>query len=657
MTLNKKVSVIDALLNLYLEKDLSTNDVISNVLFQLYLNKIADNLKINIEDYNSIFNYYNDSSFIKLIEEKFNYNLYKLNEEDFSDLKEILIKNKNITYDNVLEYIKNYFSNDKDLSSHYKNISEKFGNKILNDYIINLANPKSEKIANICSGLGDLLINIKSINDVFGFEQNEEMRLWSLLNIFISTNKMMDTNILLTDVIHDNGLIENYDLIISEFPINIRNIIHANCCTKIKNLKIRGTKSEPLILQLVMTSLNKNGRAILKVPDNLLYNESKQHIVTRKYLFENFNIKKVISINKDLENIKNNKTSLLYIEKKGKTEEVVFSKIYVKDNKITEKKNITINENLIIGNNYILYNDKYKESDDDIKQDIDTYKLKDLVNILDLEENISSLNNNYILLPLHISENKKIEINFDNFKLKKDTMTIVVKDSNKCLQKYINYYILQSINNNIFLITTGKLNKLSLEKLYELDIKVPSLKIQQTIINYFDLNYRIIDINNQQIQHYTHLKKEFIKLSENKFEKIKLKTICTINSKLSKNNTIMIQKNSNSAGKISLSTINDLESTNIYYLNNVENNFNEKCLYHILKNNEEELFKLANLTSTINLNRTNLENFEIPNFFKEIQEDFVVECNKYDSICLGLIENNKIIISKNIINTINKIVK
>ena len=38
--------------------------------------------------------------------------------------------------------------------------------------------------------------------------------------------------------------------------------------SKIKKLKLRGTKSEPLLLQLIMCSLNKNGRAVLVVPDS-----------------------------------------------------------------------------------------------------------------------------------------------------------------------------------------------------------------------------------------------------------------------------------------------------------------------------------------------------------------------------------------------------
>jgi restriction endonuclease S subunit len=153
------------------------------------------------------------------------------------------------------------------------------------------------------------------------------------------------------------------------------------------------------------------------------------------------------------------------------------------------------------------------------------------------------------------------------------------------------------------------------------------------------------------------MKEKFINLFNDKFDKIKIKDICNIDSKPSKVNTIMIQRNSNAVGTVSLSTEDSIETTNIYYLNNIKKDFNEKCLYHILKNNEEQFFKLANLTSTVNLNRTNLENFEIQIYTEDVQEKIVTQCDLYDRICNDLSEMNSTIMIKNIVNEITKLEK
>ena len=98
-----------------------------------------------------------------------------------------------------------------------------------------------------------------------------------------------------------------------------------------------------------------------------------------------------------------------------------------------------------------------------------------------------------------------------------------------------------------------------------------------------------------------------------------------------------------------------IETTNIYYLN-LKNNYNEKMMYHILKHNEKKLFNLANLNPTINLNKGNLENFEIQDYPIDIQEKIISQCDLYDKICSDLSDINQIVF-KNIITEIIKIEK
>ena len=653
----------------YISKNISTKEIIINTLFQLFVVKfytlqlVSSSVK---EDYSTTFS--TNNCYMNLIKDKFNYIIYKIDEDDYSELHNILIACKNSTFENPLNEIISYFMNNKELNTHYKNISDYISNTLVTEYMIKLANPKLEKIANLCSGTGTLFINaanhFKSSNqqlnllkNMYGFEIDDEVKLWSLLNTYISTNLMLTENLLTADVLHDNIFNESYDLIISDFPVGIRNIIHANCCNKIKSLKIRGTKSEPLILQLIMNIMNKNGRAILNVPDNLLYNESKQHIETRRYLTENFSINKIVSVDRHLQTIKGNKTSIMYLERKGKTNEICFSKISLKEDKIVEKKLMTIKQDLIQKNNYILWNEKYLDVDEN-KVSINSLKLSELVDIIyedDINDKITqALSYNYLIFPNYINDTKKVHIDFGELKLKKDTFTLFVKDQTICSQKYLNYYISQTIQKNILLYTSGKLNKIDLDKLNEMKIKIPSMKTQITIVNYFDLNNNLIKANEEQIVRYNELKEKLINLFNDKFDKIKIKDICDIESKPNKINTIMIQRNSNAVGTVSLSNEDSIETTNIYYLNNIKN-YNEKCLYHVLKNNEQQFFKLANLTSTINLNRTNLENFEIQVYNDEVQEKIVTQCDLYDRVCNDLTEMNSTIMIKNIVNEITKL--
>ena len=653
----------------YISKNISTKEIIINTLFQLFVVKfytlqlVSSSVK---EDYSTTFS--TNNCYMNLIKDKFNYIIYKIDEDDYSELHNILIACKNSTFENPLNEIISYFMNNKELNTHYKNISDYISNTLVTEYMIKLANPKLEKIANLCSGTGTLFINaanhFKSSNqqlnllkNMYGFEIDDEVKLWSLLNTYISTNLMLTENLLTADVLHDNIFNESYDLIISDFPVGIRNIIHANCCNKIKSLKIRGTKSEPLILQLIMNIMNKNGRAILNVPDNLLYNESKQHIETRRYLTENFSINKIVSVDRHLQTIKGNKTSIMYLERKGKTNEICFSKISLKEDKIVEKKLMTIKQDLIQKNNYILWNEKYLDVDEN-KVSINSLKLSELVDIIyedDINDKITqALSYNYLVFPNYINDTKKVHIDFGELKLKKDTFTLFVKDQTICSQKYLNYYISQTIQKNILLYTSGKLNKIDLDKLNEMKIKIPSMKTQITIVNYFDLNNNLIKANEEQIVRYNELKEKLINLFNDKFDKIKIKDICDIESKPNKINTIMIQRNSNAVGTVSLSNEDSIETTNIYYLNNIKN-YNEKCLYHVLKNNEQQFFKLANLTSTINLNRTNLENFEIQVYNDEVQEKIVTQCDLYDRVCNDLTEMNSTIMIKNIVNEITKL--
>ena len=116
------------------------------------------------------------------------------------------------------------------------------------------------------------------------------------LNLFMETGGNRTTNIQTHDSLYGDLSQTGYDVILANMPFGIDNIKHADCCERIKALKIRGTKSEPLFLQLMMVSLNMGGRCAVVVPDGMLVNKTLLHKNTRKYLFEHFELQRVIKM-------------------------------------------------------------------------------------------------------------------------------------------------------------------------------------------------------------------------------------------------------------------------------------------------------------------------------------------------------------------------
>ena len=86
---------------------------------------------------------------------------------------------------------------------------------------------------------------------------------------------------------------------------------------------------------------------------------------------------------------------------------------------------------------------------------------------------------------------------------------------------------------------------------------------------------------------------------------------------------------------------------NINSKNNLEN-LNISTLYILLKHNEAKLNKLASITNTINLSKTNLENFEIKNIPVNVQEIINNKINEYDNMILSLVKNVNNLINTNI---------
>jgi hypothetical protein len=608
-----------------MENNIKNNNLIINDIINII---DCDNMCINkLLEYIiflfTIYEYQNFDNKYNLLTKSNIYNQKKISIIEFEKIMNLFEKIKNFDKKNSINQIINIIkiSQNKKLIKYQKEINILY-KKINFEKIIKFTNLNID-IDNILFLNSPLIFLEDNLLDIYGNKKIDiidldptNISLLKTYNNFIEN----DINCQNKDYIHEKCINKLYDLIITYFPEGIKNIIHAECCERIKKLKIRGTKSEPLILQLIMSSLEQNGDAILIIPNSLLFNDSKQHIETRKYLLENFNVIHIISL-------ENSNNSLIYFKNNGITKNINFK--IIKNDELKLIKVIDINN--IKFKNYNLFYEKYNYLDKNISIELTT-PLYEIINIV-TNENINTIDknqSNFLVFSKYFNENG-LQLIFNELILEKDSFTLIIKDKNKCLQKYLNYYLFNNLTKDKTLITTGKLNKIDIDLLLNYKIALPSLKIQKNVGSYYDINNQLINDNLNQITLYKQMINKLINISLVNVEKIQLSEICSIKTLPDDDTFIYINKNSNLAGNVNLYTIKHEESTNFYYIGNIKN-FNKKCLYYLLKNEESSLYKLSSMTQNINLSRKNLDSFEINNLQDKTQDYLIKECDKFSNL-------------------------
>lgn len=159
--------------------------------------------------------------------------------------------------------------------------------------------------------------------EIHGCDTDPKVAGVSRLNLFMETGGNRTTNLLTHDSLYGDLTQTGYDVILANMPFGLKGIKHAECCERVKALKIRGTKSEPLFLQLMMVSLNMGGRCAVVVPDGMLVNSSSCHNDTRKYLLDHFDLKRVIKMKGQFFMNTGIQPSILFFEKTGTPTEAV----------------------------------------------------------------------------------------------------------------------------------------------------------------------------------------------------------------------------------------------------------------------------------------------------------------------------------------------
>jgi hypothetical protein len=521
----------------------------------------------------------------------------------------------------------------------------------------------------------------KSLNSkLFGIQPNSIYKTFLLLENLIKYGETFTTNIgafdpLVTDI-NINGL-GMYDLIFLDMPHGIHNVIHASCCQKIKKLKLRGTKAEPLLLQLVMSSLNKNGKGILIVPDSLLFSDSLQPVETREYLLNNFNVKKIIQIDESLywgnkisRDLKSQsstiKNSILIFENNGKTKLVEFSKIALKDNEIIETKCTEIKYELFESNVYSLYYKNYLDMLERKSDKIDFMNFTELFNIdtnLDqkLNEKTIALEKNYKdLSSIQCIDKTQLETSNKLIDLKNYSMFIKEKPNSNVILNYPICYLEFKLKSDPEKYVKGKMAQFDIKKIQEIKIPIISKNKQSAVCSYISVTNTIINENNNKISLCVDTIKciiETIPLDK----MVKIEQIVNIYQSgeldsVDIPNSIGIIKNGLGAGTVYLPSMQTQPLNNSHYI--VVKNSNEfikNYLYEYLKYSEEKLKNLANLTPQPNLTKTSLSEFLIPDIDIVNQEHLCSHCEVFNKTIERLVSSNNEIKQKPIISTIIKI--
>ena len=666
---NKKITINTNIKNniLIFLNLLSCIEDVFNVEFNL------DNFRC-IEDFNK--NIVDLSNTISV-----NYNIFKnlnlssnidilMNNNTFNNIKNCINNNNNT---NIIDYV--YKTNmNKETYKYYNNT-------LLSDYIACQANVNIND--NIIERILDGNVKINSFTNSIINKLNKTHNIdWSknkqniylntfnendIYNLeFLLTTKekfnIIDNNILFNDLKDSNNSSLLFDLILFDLPSDIHNIIHANCCDKVKTLKIRGTKSESLLLQFVMCSLNKNGRAFVIVPDSFLLNQSIQPVNTKNYLMDNFNVIKIVHLDEEITYNKGVKYSIIYFKNNGKTNNVKFNKLILKNNLLVEEEIITVNYDKITNCNFQLYYKIYLDNIENNTQ-IEYKPILELYNFIDISPSldIKKLNtDSVIVFDKYYKDNNSINI-VDVSELKFDDNNYFLMQeipNNSFVPGFLNNYIKYIINTKINLFTKGKMNQLCIDKINKMKIPNLSINVQNSIINYYNYSNNLYKSNLKDIEKYQMLKNNLFEvINTDTCEELSniIKLYSSVDLVLNNNLIIGIIKNAKNAGTSYIVNDKNDISTNSHYIEVINSNFIDKYVYYYLSYNKDRLNELSNINQQSNLTKTNLLSFNIPIIDLDIQQVIINYCDDFTNNINKLLQDNENIKNKDIMSIIFKL--
>lgn len=442
----------------------------------------------------------------------------------------------------ILGYV--YEDHLKNGSSNARDLGQFFTDRTVCEYMVKLCNPVYKRYSipeSVCDpsmGTGGFLTAyMKHYGDsvdwnkqqkrVYGFDHDNKVAGFARLNVFIESAGVPFENLHCDDSLK-HGLRNSYDIILANMPFGLKGLKFADCHESVKKLKLDGTKSEPLFLQLMMSSLNENGRCAVVVPEGMLENVSKCHNSTRKYLVDNFNLKRVIGINGKIFKNTSIKTYILFFEKSGSTTDIEFFEIEkLNDGSIKEEFVIKINKESF-DETYSLNVNRYKKRPTKVYSDNIQYTT--IQDVFDIEkgslQSTKNINGEYTFITasdeykthktfthdceavLFVggSEGSLAKAHHHSGKFIASDLTFILttnpKYKDKISYKYIYYYLNFERKKNASdkLLATGTTKKaISKERVGTIDLLLPTLNVQKQIADQLDELYDLIKRLNETI--------------------------------------------------------------------------------------------------------------------------------------------------------------
>ncbi len=422
-------------------------------------------------------------------------------------------------------------------SSAARDLGQFFTDRFICSYMVKLCSPKFKSIGvpeSVCDpsmGTGGFLTAyIKYFKEAYpdkpidwavqqkeihGCDTDPKVAGVSRLNLFMETHGVRFENLLTHDSLYGDLPLTGYDVILANMPFGLSGLKHAECCERVKNLKIRGTKSEPLFLQLMMASLKMGGRCAVIVPEGMITNITALHNGTRKYIVKNFNLKKVIRMNGKFFTNTTIKPYILYIENTGSsTTSVEFTELQIEGDKISEKLILNVSADkfddtysfdirkLEKNDNMAVYHSKYQ------------YKmLKDICKVT-FGSRITQKNNKGTIYPVYgsggetfrtdkfnrdgktckigrfaLSETNMVMFVSGKYWLMDSGFTIESSNTDVILTEYLWYTLLMD-KKRLATISTGSCQKnIDMDSFYKIEYPCPPLDIQKKIVSTFDKLY------------------------------------------------------------------------------------------------------------------------------------------------------------------------
>ncbi len=330
-------------------------------------------------------------------------------------------------------------------------------------------------------------------------------------NLFMETGGHRAEYLLTHDSLYNDLPQNGYKIILANMPFGVKQLVHADCCERVKDLKIRTTKSEPLFLQLMMVSLKLGGRCAVVVPDGILFNVAKGHTDTRKYLLDHFELKRIIKMKGQFFTNTNIQPSILFFENSGNsTSAVEFWDV-------TRSANGDIEETMVLSvpthklNSYYSFNmNHYQEKRELVKHSLfETVPLCEVAihsngKVLSSDEKTETgqydvmgggmtyngKTNNYNREGETVSISKSGSAGFVHYHNKRywagDCITLIPRPdiTAKCLTKYLYYYL--KLTKSTTSMVGSMIPHCKWDDICDINVAVPPLEIQEEIIKSLD---------------------------------------------------------------------------------------------------------------------------------------------------------------------------